>query len=130
MNAGNIGRIHGDRNEPAPAAAETRILVSTINQLLTKLRINSFFQIKSICLGMYRKFLCGVTYRLIIKWQYYNDKNKAIRFVLTSSCYLATFLSTPTRNLSTLLAVFHILVFFTFFRAGITNLSTHATDIF
>jgi len=47
MNAGNIGRIHGDRNEPAPAAAGTRILASTITKVLFKNRINSFFQITS-----------------------------------------------------------------------------------
>jgi len=47
MKAGSIGRIHGDKNEPAPAAAETRILASTITKLLTKIRINSFFQITS-----------------------------------------------------------------------------------
>jgi hypothetical protein len=29
-NAGNIGKIHGDMNEPNPAAAEIKMLVSTM----------------------------------------------------------------------------------------------------
>jgi hypothetical protein len=32
INAGNIGRIHGDTNEPNPAIAETRTVDSTIVQ--------------------------------------------------------------------------------------------------
>ncbi|HEY9407553.1 MAG TPA: hypothetical protein VIP53_08915 [Nitrososphaera sp.] len=28
-NAGIIGRMHGEKNEPAPASADTRTLVST-----------------------------------------------------------------------------------------------------
>lgn len=31
INAGNIGRIQGEKNEPAPASADTSIFISTMN---------------------------------------------------------------------------------------------------
>jgi hypothetical protein len=35
INAGSIGKIHGEINEPNPANAETRILVSSIPDYAT-----------------------------------------------------------------------------------------------
>ena len=48
-NAGIIGSMHGEKNDPAPARADTRTLVSTkpVHARLGNFWINTLFQISS-----------------------------------------------------------------------------------
>jgi hypothetical protein len=45
IKAGKIGKMHGEKKDPAPASAEISIAGSTI-QIMTLFSINSFVQIK------------------------------------------------------------------------------------
>jgi hypothetical protein len=47
MKAGKIGRMQGEKKEPAPASADTSTFTSTTITIFFHKRINSFIQITS-----------------------------------------------------------------------------------
>jgi hypothetical protein len=66
INPGNIGRIHGDKNEPNPAKAETNTLVSTVIVCRHQLPSNHYYYYYSSSSNKQAFYVCINTYFQII----------------------------------------------------------------